>query len=146
MSEATIREKIKTILSGVTNIGVVHDYRRSASSDAAFIELFRTTISGVDQIRGWMISRRSASEQQKTTAAPHQYEIDGYMGLQDAAATEKTFTLLIEAVRAAVRDDMTLFAAGFAHDALQVQTQEELMFGAVLCHHVKLTFAVYDLI
>lgn len=146
MSEADIRTKIKAILGAVTNVGAVYDYRRNAASDSEFILLFKQTVGGVDHIRGWMIHRRSASEQAKTTAAPHVYELNGYLGIKDATATEKTFTALVEAVRDKFRADATLYNAGYAHDPVQVEQQDDRQFGAVLCHHAQLSITVYDMI
>ena len=62
MPEAAIRTQIYTILGGVTNIGQVYDYERWAADWVTFINLFKTTIGTVDQIRGWEIGRRSATE------------------------------------------------------------------------------------
>lgn len=146
MSEAAIRILLKAIIESVTDIGLVHDYRRMATTDKEFIDKFVTTIDNTRQVRGWQIYREGAAEDPHTTAAPHNYVIEGYMGIQDANATEKTFTALTEAIRTAVRSDTTLYNAGYAHHPVQIPTQNELSFGGVLCHHAKMTLLIYDFI
>lgn len=144
MSEAAIRQKIKTILMSVADIGVVHDYRRNAAGDAAFIALFSDVIAGQRQYRGWQIYRESATESSNSTVALNNYVIEGYLGIRDAAETGKAFDLLIEAIRAAFRADTTLHDAGNGHGPVQVPVINEMNFGGVLCHHARLTITIND--
>jgi len=151
MPESTIRTQIYTILSAVTDIGKVYDYDRWAAEWAAFINFFKTTISGIDQIRGWEISRRSSGEKKvvigigsSSHEKPHVFIIRGYLGLNDAAATEKTFNILIEAIATAFRSNKTLNGAARDHDYIQADVIEARIFGGVLCHYAELSLTVYE--
>ena len=151
MPEATIRAQIYVILSGVTDIGKTYDYERWAADWGTFINFFKTTIGGVDQVRGWEIGRRSATEkkivigigaasQEKT----HVFVIRGFLGVNDASATEKTFNALIEAIAKAFRTNKTLNGTATNHDYIQAEVIDTRMFGGVLCHHAELTLTVYE--
>jgi hypothetical protein len=148
MSESAIRTQIYTILNAVTNVGKVYDYERWTADWTTFINLFKTTISGIDQIRGWEIGRRSAKEERQTLGAndrDHTFIIRGYLGLNDAAATEKTMNNLVEAIAAAFRANLTLNGAAVqGHDYLQIDLIEARTFGSVLCHYAELRLNVHD--
>jgi hypothetical protein len=151
MSETAIRTQIYTILSAVTNVGKVYDYERWAANWNTFIDLFKTTISGVDQIRGWEISRRSVGEKQVVITIgsqahedDHTYIIRGYMGVSDSAATEKAFNALIESVRTAFRTNKNLNGTCERHGRVQVAVIEARTFGSVLCHYAELSLTVYE--
>jgi len=147
MSESAIRAEIATILGSVTDIGKVHSYERFVADMAKFIELFKTTIGGVPQIRGWEIGRKGPFEDiEQRTINQLTYSIKGYMGLQDAAATELAFSLIIEDVRTKFRDNLTLNGKANGHDGLKGDVLEVRMFGNVLCHYVEMTLTVYDFI
>jgi hypothetical protein len=151
MSESAIRAQIDAILSGVTNIGKVYDYERWASDWSTFIGFFKTTISDVDQIRGWEIGRRSYAEKKvvigvgsSSHEGTHVFIIRGYLGVNDASATEKTFNALIEAVAAAFRTNKTLNGTAKDHDYIQAEVIDARMFGGVLCHYSELSLTVYE--
>jgi hypothetical protein len=151
MSEANIRTQIYTILSSVTNIGKVYDYERWANDWATFINFFKTTIGGIDQIRGWEISRRSAPEKQVGISSgtgkyerAHSFVIRGYLGVKDADATEKTFNALIEAIATAFRGNRKLNGTAERHDLIQTDIIEPRMFGSVLCHYAELSLTATE--
>jgi len=151
MTESTIRGQIYSILSSVSEIGIVYDYERWAADWTSFINLFKSTIRGIDQIRGWEISRRAAPESGVTAEATigqtdkqHIFLIRGYMGLNDATATEKTFNSLLEAISDAFRPLLTLNGAALDHDFIQAEIIESRMFGGVLCHYAELSLTVHE--
>jgi hypothetical protein len=147
MSESAIRTQIFSILSGVSDIGKVYDYERWAADWVQFINLFKTTIDGEDQIRGWEIGRKSAPEKIFTMGLnlrDHAFVIRGYMRVNDASASEKTFNALIEAIADAFRDNFTLNGAAESHDWIQVDTIEFRLFGGVLCHYAELSLIVHE--
>lgn len=151
MSESTIRAQIYAIINAITNIGVVYDYERWAADWVSFINLFKTTIATVEQIRGWEISRRAAPESGVTAEATigqtdkqHVFLIQGYMGLNDSAATEKTFNALIEAISDAIRPKLTINGTALDHDFIQAEIIEPRMFGGVLCHYAQLSLTVHE--
>jgi hypothetical protein len=151
MSESAIRTQVAAIVNGVTNIGKVYDYERWAADWSTFISLFKTTISGTAQIRGWEIGRRGFSEKQVAIGTPygqnekrHIFFIRGYLGLDDSAATEKIFNGLIEAISDAFRNNWTLNDTALNHEWIQADIIEMRMFGSVLCHYCELSLAVCE--
>lgn len=147
MGEATIRTAIYNILNGVTDIGKVYDYERWAADWTTFINLFKTTIGGVDQIRGWEIGRRSAPEKLFTMGLnlrDHVYVLRGYMGVNDSNATEKTFNNLIESIADAFRSNDRLNDAAESHDLIQADIIEFRVFGGVLCHYAELSLITHE--
>lgn len=148
MSETLIRAEIAGLLGSITNIGKVYDYERWAADWAVFINLFKTRINNVDQIRGWEIGRKAAQAQYDSNAeelTTHQFVIRGYMGVKDSDATEKVFTALIEAVRAKFRFNFRLnnlceHAGPVSADLVDTRT-----FGSVLCHYCELSLPVQEL-
>lgn len=144
---ADIRAAIVARLGTVADIGLVHDYQRYATDSAAFASLYTTTISGRRQIRGWWVSRTATTESSPALGryiVTHTWRIHGYMSLDDAAATEKTFDTLVEAVRDAFRQDDNLGGVvdGTVIDegaGLQLEEQAPVMFCGVLCHAARLT-------
>lgn len=152
MSQATQRTRLKTILQSVSNIGVVHDYQRFNTDYMAFINLFDTTIGGVKQLRGWTVAFGGLAS---TDDLPDQFDgqyvrgyrwtIRGYMGLQDSAATEKTFAALVETVCDALDDDDTLHGATY-YDASKAEAPvvEERLFGSVLCHYCEIRLIIFE--
>ena len=146
MSETAIREQIAVILGTVTDVGKVHNRFRYTADAAAFLTLFKTTIGGKDQIRGWMISQIAPLSEDREQVKKRTYAIDGYLGFQDLESTELTMAALLDAIAAQFRANKTLNAAALGHEYIQVVTNEPRQFGAVLCHHARLTLAVYDYI
>ncbi len=151
MSESTIRAQIYAILNGLTDIGKVYDYERWAADWNVFINLFKATVGGVDQIRGWEISRRSVKEEKivlgigaSTNEITHGFLIRGYMGINDASATEKTFNALIEAIAAVFRSNKKLNNTARDHDFIQAEVIDTRMFGGVLCHYAELSLTAYQ--
>ena len=151
MSEAAIRTQIYAILGAVTDVGKVYDYERWAADWATFINLFKTTIAGVDQIRGWEIGRRSVKEQRITLGISssgneksHGFLIRGYMRVNDSEASEKIFNALVEAIADAFRANRKLNATAERHDFIQAEIIEFRLFGGVLCHYAELSLTVYE--
>jgi hypothetical protein len=143
MSESTVRAGIYELVGAISDIGIVHDYERWAADSARFIDLFKTTIDGVAQIRGVEITRGSAAEDE-TPERKHTYKLKCYMGLKDEDATEKTFNTIVEAICDAFRADQTIGGVAGGHDYAQVATIELRMFGSVLCHYAELAVTVYE--
>ncbi len=151
MPEATIRTAIYTILNAVTDVGKVYDYERWTADWTTFINFFKTTIAGVDQVRGWEIGRRSVKEQRITLGTSslgneksHGFLIRGYMRVNDAEASEKIFNALIEAIATAFRTNKNLNGMANDHDFIQGEVIEFRLFGGVLCHYAELSLTVYE--
>ena len=153
MSQATIRARIKTIIDAVTNIGQTHDYTRWAIDESAFLDVAKTTISTVDQIRVWMIDYAgfvATSEWISRSAEArrvHTFMIHGYLGLDDSAATAKTFSALAEAVCNALDDDATLNSDALSSSRVPCQLDvDHVMFYSKLCHHATIALGVAEIV
>lgn len=149
MSEATIRAQIKAELESVSNIGLVHDYDRLTTTWDELLARFKTTISGSDQIRAWTIqwSGFEPGDPQAMGGAFvrfHRFVIRGYLGLDDSAATEKTFSALVEDVCDELDGSATLHSLATYFDTFwtSVPVCEARMFGGTLCHYAEIVLIV----
>lgn len=143
MSEVLVRAQVKSILSGVTGMGIVHDYERWSRSLAEFESLM--TKSGV--INGWMIHRQSSSAEYNTNAShlvTHTYKISGIYALDDANASEITFQALLELVYAAFKADVTLAGTALRHKQIQIDNVDTNEYGNRLFHTAELTLVVEE--
>lgn len=148
MSIAAVRAAIVALLGGVADIGVVHSYERYSKDLAKLKTLYFSTPH--DQIRGWYVRRIITHESgnlQSRTVEQARWQIRGFMGLDDAAATELTFDDLIEAVRDAFSQDETLGETvaqcsdpdnSDGETGLQLIDAGPVMFAGVLCHACRL--------
>jgi len=141
MSLNAIRDYLKTLLSGVAGIGVVHDYERWAANWTDLLSYYQKN----GKLNGWAITRRSTAAEwvaEPLVERTHTFEITGIYSLKDTDASEKTFQDLIEAIDAAVRFDHTLGGNCLVAEPLQVETVEARMFGSILCHVAVLQLSV----
>lgn len=144
---AEIRTAIVIKVLSVANVGRVHDYQRYDANLTGLQSLYRTSIAGREQIRGWFVTRTATAEdgpQRGRIVVTHTWQIRGYLSLDDSRATEKEFDALIEALAAAFRADETLggVVATTAVDegaGLQLEEHVPVMFAGVLCHMARLT-------
>lgn len=141
MSLETVRAAIVATLEGL-NIGPVHRYERYAATHSGLLALY--TADGV--LGGWYVRRVRTVE---TSPALGRYveqiewEIRGYMGLQDAAGTELLFDGEIEDIRDAFRADETLGGAvattvSEAGAGIQVEDSGPVLSAGVLAHACRL--------
>jgi hypothetical protein len=150
MSESAIRTAIYNAVNGVSNAGVVHDYERWSGDWSAFLDLFKTTISSTDQIRGWEVGYRGFEPEEPREfggihARRHRFLVNGVLGLDDSAATEKTMSTLAETVADTIKDDATL--KGLSFNAIEpVMIFEPRNFGGVLCHYVEITVSIAEVV
>lgn len=144
-SVSAIRAALVAVIAAVPDIGAVHDYERYAKANAEFLAAYQTTISGQPQIRGWFVqlkATKSTSPFAGRVSVTHEWEIHGYLGLDDAAQSEKTFNDLTDTLRQAFKASESLGgvvsntvldqAAG-----LQVELIEKVLFAGVLAHHAQ---------
>ena len=110
-NEALARAAIKTVLDAVTNIGATHDYERFADDWETLITLYQVDIGTdpvVSQLRGWNVSLAGIEpHEQETFGGPgatgtveinYDYRLRGYMAVDDASGSEKTFVTLTMAL------------------------------------------------
>lgn len=140
---------IKTRLDTVSGVGVTHAYQRYADKDAAFLDMFKTTISTVDQIRGWVVTMDENNPIQvdrfglSTIKRTYNFLVWGVLGFSDANNTESTFFSLAESVMDALEGRLDFGVSGVymvlpvAMTRYQVRT-----FGTRLCHYGELVVPV----
>jgi hypothetical protein len=121
--------------------------------ESAFIDIAKTTIGGVEQVRVWFIdyagfpSATPWISRSANSMRDHQFILHGYMGLDDSAETAKTFATLAETICDALDDDATLNA-----DALSTSREpcqlviDHRMFYQKLCHHAQITLTVAEIV
>lgn len=133
MSEATVRAKIKTVITAVTGIGAIHDYRRTSRSTTKILNLMKK--SGV--VNGWTISRVKMTARHDVNLGArkdHHFRISAIYKLVDATATEKTFQALLDLVFTAFLNDQTLGGLCIDTDPLQIDLIDVEEFGGTLYH------------
>lgn len=142
------RAALFAILQAVPNIGVVHAYERMAADLSKLKQLYFSAAH--QQIRGWFIRRVRVRETGiliPTYLEVVEWQIRGFMALDDSAQSELVMDTLIEAVRDRLRDNdklngtvLKLGLLGAKTDrGLQLEDFGPYMFGGVLCHGAKLS-------
>jgi hypothetical protein len=154
VAEATVRARLDTIVSAVSNIGRVYDYERWAADWTTYLDLFKTTIGGNEVIRGWTITCQSWTPVELETIGDQKivrsyvYKIRGYFGQDDENASEKAAMLIIEDVIEALNADATLHGADYVgagpHPLAELTIFEGRFLGDVLCHYAEITNIVKE--
>lgn len=141
-----IRAAIVAELNAITDIGIVHDYERYAAREGDFRTLYLYDLgAGGQQIRGWYVRRLSTVQTREVMGSHediHRWLIRGFMAIDDATASEKTFDTLIEAIRERFRANNNLgglIASVYSPDGKGVELEESqpVLFGGVLCHSAR---------
>jgi hypothetical protein len=140
---------IKAKLAAVPNVGQVHDYNRLAVDWAAYVARFKDPASG--RIKGFEITRTGVTEHLRGAwYRHHRFVLRGFLGFQDADATDKIFQPLIEEVCNAFRNaapgDAWQYRNGDAPEesCVQVPTIDERVMGTVLCHYCEIHLSVTE--
>lgn len=147
--ETTIRAAIKTAVESVSNVGLVYDYQRLTTEWDGFLNLFKTTISASEVIRGWCITCEGVTPVERETyggntsnyARNYPYKIRGYFGVDDSAASEKTAFAIAELVVDALTDHISSAALD---NIPSLDIFEPRVFGGVLCHFAEISMTVLD--
>lgn len=145
MSLLAIRTAIANELLAIPNIGVVHTYERYATDLAQLKALY---LSG-GELRGWFIRRETTRE--IGIAIPRylevvQWQIRGFMALNDANASELEFDDLVEAIRDRFRNNSSLSGTVTKTGLLQPSAERGVqlddfgpfMFAGVLSHGARI--------
>lgn len=145
-----IREAIVAKLQNVPGIGRVQAYQRYSDDLASLSDFY---MDGDGLLLGWYVRRVSVDEGRigKQTPEVTKWEIVGFRAVVDADESELLFNDLIDAVRAAFRDDAwpslgrdVHTRVGEGESGIQVKTIEHVVFGAgVLCHSATLGLTVH---
>lgn len=156
---AQIRAAVKAKVAGVADIGQVHDYERYAKVQSAMQAEYIATIGATKFLRGWFIAFRSRSRRspgQGRYEVRTMWELRGFHALDDAAASEKTFDDLCEAIELAFQADENLGGVvsstvldagqGGGEAGLQITEKNAALFAGVLCHamRARLTTVHYE--
>lgn len=140
-----LKTKIKEKLEGVTGIGNVYDYERYANKTSEFKTLYVNS----GKINGWHFRRTKRKDTQPYIGRREivqEWTIRGFISLDDAGETEKTFDALIDNIIDAFFADDTL---GGIIDTMivnnnigiQLLNSQPVMFAGVLCHSAELQFS-----
>ncbi len=149
MTLTTNRTEIKTVLEGITDIGVVHDYERLTTDWKTYLDKFKPATKAY--IRGWTIRREKTPEEYDELAdnfgrRKYRFVIRGFASVDDANASSKTFDDLIETICDTFRPLTVNNLNGKAMGSGLIQTEivEDRMFGSVLCHYCELSLEVEE--
>lgn len=143
MSYSQVCAAVKSVLESVPGVGAVYDYLRWTTDPVAYQSLFA---SG-GEVRFWTISRASVQDVRRYTEQVdevHTVVLRGYLALDDASASEKSFQDLVDSVRAALREDYTLGGVACNSGPEMHTTIEHRQFGEVLCHYCEISFPVRE--
>lgn len=151
MSYLDIVTDIKTHLSTIPVIGMIHTYDRQIVDPAKFIELFRYKPTA--QILGWEMHRTAVPEiVHGAHFRLHQFMLRGYMSVEDAKATSLKFQDLADQVCAKFRTAAPppgstweyRNAAEPLNSAAQIDIINDRMFGSVLCHCAEISLVISE--
>lgn len=147
MSLPDIRQQIKTIISRVEGIGIVHDRARLSSDWNKFLNLFQDT-DGL--INGCMFSVEKRQKRQSTMGEEeiaYVFVFRRFMGMRDEDATGIVFEDHIEDMAGAFNEyeDLNGTCRTINPDwgemsgaiGLQIDIIEPRMIGNVLCHYAE---------
>lgn len=142
MSHRTIRQAIADKLTAIVASGHVHKFERYAVSQKDFRAFYEQD----GKVLGWFIRRLALSETPDTTTyntVVETWRIRGFMSLNDAAESELAFDDLIDAIRAAFRNDETIgdvveTTKADGEIGIQIEDSGPVMFAGVLCHGVTM--------
>lgn len=145
-------DKAITLMNTVPNIGLVHNRKRYKQDQKEFLDLFRTSIGGVTQIRGWLVSSPSQTRKRgpsQGTFEDIQLLIYGYMSAEDARSTEREFNALTETIADTLQTHIHLGEVGgagpsyIAQAALpQIPRRDYARIAGVLVHYAEITITV----
>lgn len=157
--ENLARAAIKTVMDAVTDIGATHDYERFADDWDTLISLYQAEIGTdpvVEQLRGWNVSLAGIEpHDQETFGGPgaagtvevtYDYRLRGYLAVDDASASEKTFVTLTMALIADLDAAAPLHSSdredgangNFYGPPVTSGRFDFRMFSEVLVHYVEL--------
>lgn len=141
---------IKTQLDAVPDIGQTHNYQRFAFQMEHYLDLFHSTVGGIDQIRGWVLtldSRDPIRAERDTFGVVHRiynFLIFGVMSVSDADASEPVFLNLAQTVMDGIEGHLQFGVSGvYTVDAATMRVYELRMFGGTLCHYGEISVPIH---
>lgn len=146
-----VRTALVAALNTVTNIGRVHGYQRYATTQTDYLSLYRTTINAVQQIRAWVVTFDHTELEREAFGMDaggrlygrYVYRVDGYLSLDDSAATEDTLLDLAEDVLQAVAAYELNVTGAYAKVLTPNITRSDIVtWGETVCNHVVIEVPV----
>lgn len=144
-----LRAAIKTVLDGISGIGMTHNRERFSADPSTYLDLFNTTISSVSQIRAWVIHRESVSPIESPVFGEdlreHMFVLRGYQGFNDANDTYGTFQALCDTVMATLDNQTTLGVTGVTVRSVgpcSLRSFGAAQFGTVLVHAAEIAVPI----
>ena len=146
---SAIAADIKAKLESIPGTGIIHAYERQIVEMAKFIALF--THAG--KVAGWEITRRAVPEHRAGAVfRHHQMLLQGYMGLQDAAASSSMFQDQCDDISDLFRTAAAPTGATWEYrngdepdkTPVQIELITDRMFSNILCHHAIINVSVTE--
>ena len=150
MSEATARAAVYAAVNGVSGTGSVYDYGRWSSTWDIDLKHFKNVIDGVTRYIGFMVVKNGmpSTEMEFSGGAirTHNYNVVGFMSVDDSAATEKLFSVLVESVANAIDSNATLHDTSQFYYVPPTSTPilDARLAGSVLCHYCEINVEVQE--
>jgi len=154
---AQVRDSIVTQMNTVANIGNVQSYRRVATTYAQLEAAFVATIGGQKQIRGWDVAWESGELNaegwqgaQMRMTGPETYVVRGYMSANDADASDRTWSGLIEAAMAALVTCISALVPRQSHVTVLLRQNGYMTFDvpgvgtAAIIHHAEIAVRIHN--
>jgi hypothetical protein len=135
-----IRNAIVATMLTIPNVGQVHGYERYANQTSKLKEIYVTD----NQVLGWLVTRASFKKTNLGDAIymlRDNWEVRGFMSLQDDAASELLFDALANVVQLKLSNDPTFGLCDWLEGYQMDGTFEPVMFCGVLCHSVTIKFS-----
>ena len=144
---------VKARLDGIPSMGTIHARNRYDSNWSTFLDDFASTLFGVKQVRGWVVTLDgtqpivpSPEPPDRMGAITRVYSvlIVGLEGLTVATNSEQTLLDLAETVMDDLdgRADLGLTAVLDYGQRSLMRTHDVRMFGSVLCNYVEIVYPV----
>jgi hypothetical protein len=147
-SYEAMRDGLAARISGLPNIGVVHDRERLILDWSKYLAQFTSVLEGEHQrrVRGWWITREAVDGENFAFAGDvrrtHRFVVRGILGVADADDTELEHQQLIQDVMDALDASATLGGLALTVGPTSARTIEPRQFGSVLCHYTEIACPV----
>ncbi|MEX2630027.1 MAG: hypothetical protein WD341_08825 [Tistlia sp.] len=146
-----VRAAILAKLQARSELGLVHGFERYSKQASTLVELYTSAGAGAKrELRGWYLRRlrrRVRADGSMYVKVETEWRLRGFLGLEDAEATETVLDSLVDAIEADFRADDTL---GGLVERLGPEGEESawgwqltdsgpVMFGSMLCNSAELS-------
>lgn len=136
---AELRQAIVDLLIPIPNIGMVHDYERFSVQASDLKKLYHYN----NRLQGWFVTRagwRKVRVGSSIFQLRSNWEVNGYMGLDDENKSEQAFDALVDLIQLVLSKDPS-FGIGESVENYEIKaTLQHVMFHGVLCHNAVISF------